>query len=105
MEMFREGGSTTRPPMLEGAYYPYWKTKMRAFLKVVDEHVWMSIEEGWQCRTTIQDGIEKPKLMSQWTQDEMDKANCNSKAMLALFNAVSTNHLKVIANCEVAREA
>ena len=46
MDMFREGGSTTRPPMLEGANYPYWKTKMRAFLKAVVERVWMAIEEG-----------------------------------------------------------
>lgn len=54
---------------------------------------------------TIQDGIEKSKPMSLWSTDEMEKANCNSKAMHALFNAVSTNQLKVIANCEVAREA
>ena len=78
---------------------------MRAFLKAVDERVWMAIEEGWRCPMTIQDGIEKSKPMSLWSTDEMEKANCNSKAMHALFNAVSTNQLKVIANCEVAREA
>ena len=43
--------------------------------------------------------------MSLWTRDEMKKANFNSKAMHALFNAVSTNQLKVIANFEVAKEA
>ena len=67
--------------MLEGANYPYWKTKMRAFLKAVDERVWMAIEEGWRCPMTIQDGIEKSKPMSLWSTDEMEKANCNSKAM------------------------
>ena len=66
---------------------------------------------GWQLKKggnalrLPQDGIEKSKPMSFWTPEEMDRANCNSKAMHALFNAVSTNQLKVIANCEVARDA
>ncbi|XP_060972451.1 uncharacterized protein LOC133038346 [Cannabis sativa] len=105
MEMFREGGSTSRPPMLEGANYPYWKTKMRAFLRVVDERVWMSIEGGWWKPTMMENEIVIPKPMSQWTTVEMERANFNSKALHALFNAVSTNELKVIANCEIAEEA
>ncbi|KAM6596627.1 hypothetical protein CsatA_007151 [Cannabis sativa] len=105
MEMFREGGSTSRPPMLEGANYPYWKTKMRAFLRAVNERVWMAIEDGWTCPTMMDNGVTKPKPTSLWTPDEMERANFNSKAMHALFNAVSTNQLKVIANCEMAKEA
>ncbi|KAM6576624.1 hypothetical protein CsatB_028461 [Cannabis sativa] len=105
MEMFREGGSTSRPLMLEGANYPYWKTKMRAFLRAVDERVWMSIEEGWWKPTMMENEIVIPKPMSQWTTVEMERANFNSKALHALFNAVSTNQLKVIANCEIAKEA
>ncbi|XP_062080191.1 uncharacterized protein LOC133784942 [Humulus lupulus] len=105
MEMLREGGSTSRPPMLEGANYHYWKTKMRAFLKAVDERVWMVVEEGWIAPREREDEIEKPKPMSAWTPEEIELANYNSKAMHALFNAVSTNQLKVIANCEVAKDA
>ncbi|KAM6574972.1 hypothetical protein CsatA_023299 [Cannabis sativa] len=105
MEMFREGGSTSRPSMLEGANYPYWKTKMRAFLRAVDERVWMSIEEGWWKPTMMENEIVIPKPMSQWTTVEMERANFNSKALHAFFNAVSTNQLKVIANCEIAKEA
>ncbi|XP_060968688.1 uncharacterized protein LOC133036194 [Cannabis sativa] len=105
MEMFREGGSTSRPPMLEGANYPYCKTKMRAFLRAVNERVWMAIEDGWTCPTMMDNGVTKPKPTSLWTPDEMERANFNSKAMHALFNAVSTNQLKVIANCEMAKEA
>ncbi|XP_062076044.1 uncharacterized protein LOC133780190 [Humulus lupulus] len=105
MEMFREGGSTSRPPMLEGANYPYWKTKMCAFLRAVDERVWMAVEDGWKCPTVVEDEVVKPKQMSLWTAEEMEMANFNSKAMHALFNAVSTNQLKVIANCEISKEA
>ncbi|XP_062114802.1 uncharacterized protein LOC133827049 [Humulus lupulus] len=105
MEMFREGGSTSQPPMLEGANYPYWKTKMCAFLRVVDERVWMAVEDGWKCPTVVEDKVVKPKQMNLWTPEEMERANFNSKAMHALFNAVSTNQLKVIANSEIAKEA
>ncbi|XP_060960703.1 uncharacterized protein LOC133031259 [Cannabis sativa] len=105
MEMFREGGSISRRPMLEGANYPYWKTKMRAFLRVVNERVWMAKEDGWTCPTVMDNGVTKPKPMSLWTLDEMERANFNSKAMHALFNAVSTNQLKIIANYEMAKEA
>ncbi|XP_060967078.1 uncharacterized protein LOC133035302 [Cannabis sativa] len=105
MEMFREGGSTSRPPMLEGDNYPYWKTKMRAFLRAVDEKVWMSIEEGWSKPTLMENEIVIPKPMSRWTTNEIERANFNSKALHALFNAASTNQLNVIANCEIAKEA
>lgn len=47
MDCFREGGSTSRPPMLDGANYPYWKARMRAFLKAIDERVWISVTDGW----------------------------------------------------------
>uniref|UniRef100_A0A803PCR4 Gag-pol polyprotein n=1 Tax=Cannabis sativa TaxID=3483 RepID=A0A803PCR4_CANSA len=105
MEMFREGGSTWRPLMLKGANYPYRKTKMRAFLRAVDEIVWVAIEEGWFRPTMMENEMVIPKPMSRWTTDEMERANFNSKALHALFNAVSTNQLKVIANCEIAKEA
>ncbi|XP_062103502.1 uncharacterized protein LOC133814575 [Humulus lupulus] len=105
MDMFREGGSTTRPPMLEGANYPYWKTKMKAYLKSVDERVWMAVSEGWTPPTEIVGNVDITKAASKWTTDEIEKANFNSKALNAIFNVVSTNHMKVVANCEIAKEA
>ncbi|XP_062104227.1 uncharacterized protein LOC133815396 [Humulus lupulus] len=105
MDMFREGGSTTRPPMLEGANYPYWKTKMRAYLKSIDERVWMAVSEGWTPPTEIFGDVDIAKAASKWTTDEIEKANFNSKALNAIFNVVSTNQMKVVANCEIAKEA
>jgi hypothetical protein len=103
MEMFIEGRSTSRPPRLEGSNYPYWKTKMRAFLKAVDERVWMAVAEGWSPPIVTDEEGDKIKKSSEWTTDEMERANFNSKALHALFNAVSTNQLKVISNCEVCQ--
>ncbi|CAM8997138.1 unnamed protein product [Rhodiola kirilowii] len=43
----KEGQSTTRPPLLEGPNYGYWKSKMKAFLKSLDEKAWRVILIGW----------------------------------------------------------
>ena len=95
----------TRPPMLDGVNYPYWKTKMRAYLKSIDERVWMAVSEGWVPPQEHLGDIVKIKSPSQWTRDEIELANFNSKALNAIFNAVSTNQMKVVANCEVAKDA
>ena len=32
----------------DGNNYAYWKVRMKAFLKSLDEGVWMSVETGWE---------------------------------------------------------
>ncbi|XP_062080574.1 uncharacterized protein LOC133785341 [Humulus lupulus] len=78
---------------------------MCAFLIDVDEQMWMVVEDGWKCPTFVEDEVAKPKQMGLWTPEEMERANFNSKAMHTLFNVVSKNQLKVIANCKIAKEA
>ncbi|XP_012852368.1 PREDICTED: uncharacterized protein LOC105971978 [Erythranthe guttata] len=43
----REGASTVRPPLLDGSNYSYWKSKMKMFIKSVDERAWRAIVTGW----------------------------------------------------------
>ena len=40
------------PPHFVGNNYAYWKVRMKAFLKSIDERVWNSIEYGWEKSTT-----------------------------------------------------
>ncbi|XP_062080215.1 uncharacterized protein LOC133784967 [Humulus lupulus] len=47
MSFFAEESSITRPPLLNDTNYPYWKVRMRAFIKSQDERVWRSILSGW----------------------------------------------------------
>ena len=35
------------PPLFDGTDYAYWKVRMRAFLKNLDEEVWQAVEIGW----------------------------------------------------------
>ena len=53
---------------------------MRAFLQFLDEKVWQVVEIGWT----------KPKEAStDWDEAKIKAANFNSKALNALFNAVT----------------
>ena len=37
MNLMKEGGSTSRPPFLDGTNYGYGKARMHAFIKSIDE--------------------------------------------------------------------
>ena len=74
----------------------YWKVRMKAFLKFIDERVWNSIEYRWEKPTTP---------VSEWQTSQKEVAAFNSKVMNAIFNAVSMEEFKRISNVEVAHIA
>ena len=69
---------------------------MKAFLKSLDERVWLFVVNGWE-RPTI--------VVSEWTTSQNEAANFNSKVMNAIFNVVSMEEFKRISNVEVAHIA
>lgn len=40
-----EGQSTTRPPLFNGKYYSWWKTRMEDFLTAEDYELWTIINQ------------------------------------------------------------
>jgi len=105
MDVMREGGSVNKPPFLEGFNYSYWKARMKAFIKAIDEKAWRSILTGWTHPTTKDEkGNAVPKPEEEWSGDEDKLANNNSKALNAIFNAVDVNQFKLISMCETAKE-
>ena len=60
------------PPHFDGNNYAYWKVRMKAFLKLIDEIVWNSVEYGWKKPTTP---------VSEWQTSQKEAATFNSKAM------------------------
>ena len=106
MDFLREGGSVQRPPLLDGTNYSYWKARMKAFIKSVDEKAWKAILTGWDhpmTRNDKRESVLKPEV--EWTANEDKLANNNSKALNAIFNAVDANQFKLISTCETAKEA
>ena len=81
------------PPHFDGNNYAYWKVRMKAFLKSIDERVWNSIEYEWEKSTT---------LVSGWLTSQKEAVAFNSKSMNAIFNVVSMKEFTRISNVEVA---
>ena len=90
------GHSLVIPPHFGGNNYAYWKVRMKAFLKSIDESVWNSIEYEWEKPTT---------LVSEWITAQKEAAAFNSKAMNAIFNAIFMEEFKRISDVEVAHTA
>ncbi|CAM8994318.1 unnamed protein product [Rhodiola kirilowii] len=102
----KEGQSTNRPPLLEGPNYAYWKSKMKAFLKSLDERAWRAVMIGWtEPIMANPEGVGMPKPEALWSEADDVAAVGNSKALNAIFYGVDENVFKLIAECEVAKEA
>ena len=90
------GQSLVIPPLLDGTNYAYWKVRSRDFLQSLDEKVWQVVEIGWI----------KPKEAPADCDDAKIKAvNFNSRALNALFSAVTNEEFKKISSTEIAKEA
>ena len=69
---------------------------MRAFMQSLDEKVWEAVEIGWT----------KPKeAPANWDEAKMKAANFNSRALNALFSAVTNEEFKKISSTKIAKEA
>ncbi|KAG2708636.1 hypothetical protein I3760_05G201700 [Carya illinoinensis] len=88
--------SLTAPPHFNGENYAYWKVRMRAFFKSLDERVWNSVVRGW---------IRPETNIDDWMKEEITNCNWNSKGLNAIFMAVSLEEFKRISMYEIAKEA
>src|ERR1044072_677493 len=107
----KEGGSVTRPPVLDGTNYDYWKARMTTFLKSIDNKTWKAIVKGWTppVKTTTKESTSKTtinyKKEEDRTKEKDEEALANFKALNAIFNGVDKNMLWLINTCTVAKEA
>ena len=88
--------SLNAPPFFDVGNYAFWKVRMRAFLCVVDESVWDSVENGYVKSTTAK---------FKWDKAALALANANSKAINAIFCGVSPNEVHRISHMKIAKEA
>ena len=69
---------------------------MRAFLQSLDEKVWQAVEIGWT------KPMEAP---ADWDNAKIKVVNFNSRALNALFSAITNEKFKKISSTETAKEA
>ncbi|KAK2415413.1 gag-protease polyprotein [Trifolium repens] len=104
--MDRNRGSINRPPVLNGSNYDYWKARMIAFIKFMDQKAWRAIITVWNHPiVSAEDGSSILKGEGDWTSEEETEANSNSKALNVIFNGVDENIFKLINTCTEAKQA
>ena len=92
-----KGQSLIIPPLIDGTNYAYWKVRMRAFfLQSLDEKVWQVVEIDW---------TKSKEALADWDKAKIKAANFNSRALNALFIAVTNEEFKKISSTETAKEA
>ena len=106
MAFFAEGSSVSRPPLLNDSNYPYWKVRMRAFIKAQDERAWRSILSGWTPPDEkLDDGTTQIKSELDWSLEDEKLSSYNNKALHAIFNGVGESFIKLVSTCTSAKEA
>ncbi|KAG9458331.1 hypothetical protein H6P81_002839 [Aristolochia fimbriata] len=104
-DTIRDGGSSTCPPLLEGTNYPYWKARMTAYIKSIDEDAWLTVLEGWSRPTVVLEGKMLDKPQKNWTDEEKKSSNLNSKALNAIFCGVSLEEFSRMSPIASVKEA
>ena len=90
------GQSLIIPHLFNDTNYAHWKVRIRVFLQSLDEKMWQAVEIGWT----------KPKeAPADWEEAKIKAANFNSRALNALFSAVTNEEFKKISSTETTQEA
>ena len=66
-----------------------------SFLVVLDEKVWQVVEIGW---------TNPKEAPVDWDEAKIRAANFNSRALIALFSAVTNEEFKKISSTKTAKE-
>ena len=69
---------------------------MRAFLQSLDEKVWQAVEIGWTKPTEVP---------ANWDDAKIKEENFKSRALNALFSAITNEEFKKISSTEIVKEA
>ncbi|KAA0035264.1 gag-pol polyprotein [Cucumis melo var. makuwa] len=95
MEIIREGPSASRPLVLDGKNYSYWKPRMIFFIKTLDRRAWRVLVAGYEPPMMTVDGVSIPKSKVDWIDDK-EQASFSKEAWKILEVAYeSTTRVKI----------
>ncbi|KAH0646409.1 hypothetical protein KY284_034293 [Solanum tuberosum] len=106
--LFQEGTSQTRPPYFNGKHFSHWKVRMETFIKSYDVKVWRVIKLGDIPIPTSKNSDESQSSVTpsleNYTNEQMEVIQINSKAKNVLYNAISGEEYEKISCCYTAKE-
>ncbi|KAK0578949.1 hypothetical protein LWI29_018937 [Acer saccharum] len=100
-----EVASNSRPPLLKDHNYGFWKLRMKAYVRLIDERAWMTVEEGYHAPNESENGVIISQPRSEWSANEFELAKWHHRAVNAIFGGVDSRQFSYIQNLETAKEA
>lgn len=77
---------------------------MRAFLKSIDEEVWVSVLKDLTALSTCVVGLVTPTKVSTWSKNNLDECHWNSKEIHTIFMAISPKEYERVSTRETTKE-
>lgn len=107
MDAFRECSFVSCAPLLDESNYGYWKARMIAFIKSVDNKTQKLFINGSSPPTKLlQDGVTSvKKAIKEWDTTKDEAVLVNSNALNAIYNEVDVNVFRLVNTCVSAKEA
>lgn len=87
--VFKDGGSSNKPPLFSGEYFDFWKIRMKAHLEAQGEGIWEVVENDPHNPTSVVNGVGTPKIKSSYDEDDKKKILNEKKAINILQSALS----------------
>ncbi|GAU39253.1 hypothetical protein TSUD_397000 [Trifolium subterraneum] len=97
-----EGGSSNKPPLVDGDNYYYWKDKTELFLRSQDNNMWHVVEVAEY--VPLAKDSTNPKPQAEWTTIEADRVLLNTKAKLFIKSALCREEYDRIMESKTAKE-
>lgn len=102
--VFKDGGSSNKPPLFSGEYFDFWKIRMKAHLEAQGEGIWEAIEEGPHNPVNVVNGVGTAKLKSTYDENDKKKILNEKKATNILQSALSMDEFFRVSQCKSAKE-
>ena len=85
MEITREGPLASRPPILDGKNYSYWKPRKIFFIKTLDGKPWRALDAGYEPPMITVVGVSVPKPEVDWTDAEEQTSIGNARTINSIL--------------------
>ncbi|XP_050914784.1 uncharacterized protein LOC127129688 [Lathyrus oleraceus] len=102
--VFKDGGSSNKPPLFSGQYFDFWKIRMKAHLEAQGSDIWEAVQNGPFIPTTVVNGASSTKPQGSWDDDDKKRVLYDKKAINILQSALGMDEFFRVSTCTTTKE-
>ena len=96
---YDKGHSTNRYHLFNGSDFAYWNAQMRVYFQAINFDLWHVVTNGPHTTIIVVNGIQTPKPIQEYNENDKKLAFMNVKAMNILYCALERNEFNHIPTC------